>query len=330
MKGSPTFRLLAVCVGAFVSIAARTYADDGVVIGQLKNNNLGVFINWHSFSDYHYLNVARPFFYPVLGPDSVAMTRKWPVEESTDEQHDHPHHRGLWYAHSSVDGFDFWSEGKGCKIDHQTFLQISSGKDSGVIQESNNWIASDGTFVCSDVRTIRIYNRPENERLMDFDITFYTPAGKPVVFGDEKDGSMAIRVAETMRLTHGEGKKATPGDGHIVMSTGLRDAETWGKRADWCDYYGPVGGKTVGVAIFDHPDNLRHPTWWHVRDYGLFAANPYGVHDFEKKPKNTGNYTLDAGKTLTFRYRIYFHEGNEGDAKVADHYRDYVSGKKSN
>jgi len=25
---------------------------------------------------------------------------------------------------------------------------------------------------------------------------------------------------------------------------------------------------------------------WHVRDYGLFAANPFCVHDFEKKPRD--------------------------------------------
>jgi hypothetical protein len=190
-------------------------------------------------------------------------------------------------------------------------------------------MASDGTFVCSDVRAIRIYNRPANERLLDFDITFYTPPGKPVVFGDEKDGSMAIRVAETMRLTHAtKDNKTVPGDGHIVMSTGVRGTNTWGTRADWCDYYGPVGGKILGIAIFDHPDNLRHPTWWHVRDYGLFSANPYGIHDFENKPKGTGDYTLPAGQTLTFRYRFYFHEGTEADARVAEHYRDYVAEKK--
>jgi len=47
------------------------------------------------------------------------------------------------------------------------------------------------------------------------------------------------------------------------------------KHADWCDYYGSIGGKTVGIAMFDHPSNPRHPTTWHVRDYGLFAANPF-------------------------------------------------------
>ena len=110
-----------------------------------------------------------------------------------------------------------------------------------------------------------------------------------------------------------------------MQSTGVRDADTWGKRAAWTDYSGLVNGKIVGVAIFDHPDNPRHPTWWHVRDYGLFAANPFGVHDFEKKPEGTGNLTIPAGESVTFRYRIYMHEGDEKQGDVAIQYKAYIS-----
>jgi len=86
-----------------------------------------------------------------------------------------------------------------------------------------------------------------------------------------------------------------------------------------------VQGKTVGIAIFDHPQNPRHPTWWHVRDYGLFAANPFGQHDFEKlADKNAGNFTIKAGQSATFRYRLYLHSGNEKDANVAQKYQEYL------
>ena len=130
---------------------------------------------------------------------------------------------------------------------------------------------------------------------------------------------MAVRLAETMRV------KGKVGHGHIVNSAGVRDGDTWGKRADWCDYYGPVDGKTVGIAMFDHPENPRHPTWWHVRDYGLFAANPFGQHDFEKLPdKAAGDLVVPAGKSITFRYRFYLHEGDDQQAKVAAKYDEYV------
>lgn len=285
-----------------------------------RQDKLRVEINGKLFTEYHFKGGPRPYFYPLLGPDELPMTRKWPMENTTDEQHDHPHHRSLWYSHSSVNGLDFWTDpSTNCHIVHQKFIAIKSGEASGEIQSADNWLKADGTLVCSDVRTMRIYDRPDNQRLFDFDVTLQAPPDHAVVFGDDKDGAMAVRVAETMRLK----QPHAPGQGHIVLSTGARDEKTWGKRADWCDYYGPVDGKTVGIAIFDHPDNLRHPTWWHVRDYGLFAANPFGVHDFEKKPKGTGDFTLPAGQSMTFRYRFYLHQGDEQQAGVAKEYDEY-------
>src|SRR5213075_3511630 len=122
------------------------------------------------------------------------------------------------------------------------------------------------------------------------------------------------------------------GKGRIVLSTGVQssgdgDDKAWGKRADWCDYYGPVDGRTVGIAIFDHPSNPRYPTWWHVRDYGLFAANPFGLHDFEKKEKGAGDMTVKAGDSVTFKYRFYIHPGDEKDANVAERFAEYIAGK---
>jgi hypothetical protein len=194
----------------------------------------------------------------------------------------------------------------------------------GIIRSKNKWVSSDGKVQCTDERTLRIYNRPDNERLFDFEITIHASNGD-VTFGDTKEGTMAIRLAETMRLRPNEANVGKP-TGHIVNSEGIRDGDTWGKRADWCDYYGPVEGKTVGVAIFDHPQNPRHPTWWHVRDYGLFTANPFGEHNFEnlKDNKTAGNMLIPAGKSVTFRYRFYVHEGDEQQAKVAEHYAEYV------
>jgi hypothetical protein len=120
------------------------------------------------------------------------------------------------------------------------------------------------------------------------------------------------------------------GTGRLLTSTGVRDADVWGKRADWCDYFAPHNGKIYGVAIFDHPGNLRHPTWWMARDYGLFNANPFGQSEFEpekKLPKNAGEYTIPAGSSLVLRYRFYFHEGDPDAAQVAARYADYAAGR---
>jgi hypothetical protein len=88
-----------------------------------------------------------------------------------------------------------------------------------------------------------------------------------------------------------------------------------------------VNGEVVGVAIFDHPQNPKHPTWWHVRGYGLFAANPFGQHDFEKKEEGVGDITIPAGESLTFKYRFYFHKGDAEQGRVAGHYREYAATK---
>ena len=142
--------------------------------------------------------------------------------------------------------------------------------------------------------------------------------------------ALAIRVAQWMTMPHKMQGKDIPGHGHIVTAKGDRDAAAWGTRADWCDYFAEHNGKTYGVAIFDHPKNLRHPTWWMARDYGLFTANPFGQHDFEvaaKHPAGKGDYTIPAGGTLTLRYRFYFHMGDEKAGKVAERYADYSAGR---
>jgi len=305
---------------ACTAVKESSSPAEGVKITQLTDR-LRIEINGELFTEYFFKDVPRPYYYPLIGLGGAAMTRNWPMNTTPNEDHDHPHHRSLWFAHGAVNGQDFWSEQKGFgKIVHEGFDEVKSGKKEGVIRSKDKWVAASGAIVCTDERTLRIYH-PANasERLFDFEITIHASNGD-VVFGDTKEGAMAVRLAETMKTKNGHG--------HIVNSAGVRDDETWGNRADWCDYYGLVDGKTVGVAIFDHPQNPRHPTWWHVRDYGLFAANPFGQHDFEKlSDKSAGNLTIPAGKSVTFRYRFYLHEGDDQQAKVSQKYQDYVKSK---
>jgi sugar phosphate isomerase/epimerase len=296
-------------------------ASSGVKIDQV-GDKLRVEINGKLFTEYNYKDVPRPYFYPVYGPDGELVVRNWPMKDTNpDEAKDHVHHKSLWFTHGEINGQDFWGEGaaNSGKIVHDKFLKIKSGAKMGEIVSTDKYVAKDGTVVCTDTRTEKFYDTPDG-RIMDWEITIHASNGK-VTMGDTKEGSMAIRLTPTMRL------KGKVGKGHIINSAGDTDGSTWGKRAEWCDYYGPVDGHTVGVAIFDHPDNPRHPTWWHVRDYGLFAANPFGVHYFEKKPAGTGDLVIPAGQSVTFKYRLYFHEGDDKQAKVAEHYREYAATK---
>jgi sugar phosphate isomerase/epimerase len=288
-----------------------------------RDKKVTVEIDGKPFTEYCFADGPRPYFYPVIGPTGEPVIRHWPMADGANEQHDHPHHKSLWFTHGAVNGIDFWTDGNGRgRIVHRKFTEIKSGPDAGVIASENDWVGPDGKVVCTDTRTHRFYGRPEG-RIMDFEVTIHASHG-PVTLGDTKEGSLAIRVAPTMRV------KGEVGRGHIVNSEGHKDGDAWAKRAAWCDYYGPVGaaGDIVGVAIFDHPSNPRHPTWWHVRDYGLFAANPFGQHDFERTPAGTGDLVVAAGESVTFKWRFYFHNGNETDGKVAERYREYAGGQR--
>jgi len=303
----------------FERMVAAAHAGSGQAAGVKlteHDDKVTVEIDGKLFTEYRFKEPQRPFFYPVIGPTGAPVIRHWPIEDGyPHEAHDHPHHKSLWYTHGDVNGVDFWADGRG-KIVHEKFLEVSSGAKVGVIASQNKWVAPDGKVVCTDTRTHRFYNTPDAQ-MMDFEITIHASNGQ-VTLGDTKEGSMGIRLAPTLRL------KGEVGKGHIINSEGQTDGDTWGKRARWCDYYGPVNGEIVGVAIFDHPSNPRHPTWWHVRDYGLYAANPFGIHDFEKKPAGTGDFVIPAGESATFKYRFYIHEGDEKQGKVADRYAEYA------
>ena len=291
-------------------------------------------IDGRLFTEYIFKGAKRPYCYPVLAADGTSLVRDFPMKETPGEDTDHPHHRSLWFAHSNVNGVDFWNEGTaGTKfpkgsIEHDALLEARSGA-SGVIRSRNRWVSPEDKLLCTDETTIRFSGNAE-ARWIDFDVTLHAPSNAPVVMGDNKDGTMASRLAQWLTMPHKIQQKDIPGIGHIVTAEGKRDSAAWGTRADWCDYFAEHNGKTYGVAIFDHPENLRHPTWWMARDYGLFGANPFGQHDFEpeaKHPADKGNYTIPAGGRLNLRYRFYFHFGDEKAAGIAARYAEYVAGK---
>jgi hypothetical protein len=292
-------------------------------------NKIRVTIDGELFTEFRHEDAPHVYYYPVLGPGGVSLTRSWPMENPPDEEHDHLHHRSMWFSHGLVNGVDFWTEqapGKGeaknslGKIVFEKVLEAKSGADAGVLTTLQKWVAPDGSIPVTSTQTLRVYQRPKNERLFDFEVTL-TAGDKDVVFGDTKEGTFGIRLAESMRLK----QPKAPGNGHILNSEGLRDEKVWGQHAKWVDMSGPADGKTYGVAIFDHPSNLRHPTRWHARDYGLFAANPFCEVEMDKtQPKGAGDYKLAAGKSVTFKYRVLLHEG-DGDAdKLAERFDEYA------
>ena len=277
-----------------------------------------------AFTTYRYdPRCARPHFYPLLGPGGAAMTRHYPMRDDVPgEPHDHPHHRSLWVAFGDINGQDNWSEQDGHAWQaHQAMHEVVSGPVFGQFTQTLRWLDGDrrGAHL-HERRTVRVWKTPDGARLMDLTVAL-TAEARDAVFGDTKEGGIcSVRVATTM-----DGSKG----GRIENSFGgIGEAETWGKPAHWCDYSGPVAGKVVGIAVMDHPMNLRHPTPWHVRDYGLMGANPCRHAPYQSAPLRDGSCALPAGETLTFRYRVYLHSGDAKKGGVAARYADYVAGPK--
>ena len=261
----------------------------------------------------------KPFLYPIRTVSGKAISRGYPLEKIAGEQTDHAWHRGLWYGHGIVNGQDFWREqgrektarlvgkgapvvrkrGRGAAVTAEFSMVTPAGKSLGSMRQE--WgIADRGSL-----------------RLIDATITMDADQGEPLVFGDTDDGGFAFRLNDAFRQDRGA---------KLRNSSGLETTEQiWGKPAHWVDYSAVIDGVPTGVAIFDHPGNLRHPTAWHARGYSLCAANPFATRSFSKGKGPDGSFTLAAGKQLRLRYRVVVHEGPLEPAAIEKLHGEWAS-----
>lgn len=283
---------------------------------------------------YQFRSGSKPIFWPILGPDGNRFTRDYPmVLDSKNEKHDHPHHRGLWMSFGDVNGHDLWAEGKGkgtiCQVGTP---QVSIEGNSVRIKALESWRGGAQNFDSVSSELSHGCDSP-SEHLADctstysisvtnseviIDCNYFLKANQDLHFGDTKEGMFAIRVPEAMKVDDGKGT--------ILTSEGRTDAGSWGFPAQWVDYSGPteIDSQDIhGISILVHPSSFQSAGRWHVRTYGLFAHNPFGAADFPvisesdrstnaalQSPPEKGGYSLTAGKSLRFAYRVIFHKGS--------------------
>ncbi len=271
----------------------------------------------------------KPYLWPIIGPTGKPMTRAFPMKSVTGEQQDHPHHRGVWFGHQGVAGSDMWLEAASKKnldddrqkkflaglgsIVHTGFVEVSAGEKRAVIRASNDYLDSAGNQLMADQRSM-IFRMSGSDLVIDFDITLVAKYSD-VELQDKKDAGLNVRVPTSMSVTHGKGQ--------IINSAGDRDGNAWSKAAQWVDYHGPVDGELVGIALLNHPSSFRHPTRWHVREYGLFTANAFGLKSLDPS-EPSGTFTLNSGQSVDLRHRIIFHNGDHQTAAIDEAYRAYA------
>lgn len=318
----------AVAAGLGPPLAAPAAGETVTVVPE--RDRVRVLIDGQPFTDYVFDCFGRPVLYPVVGPGGIHMTRHYPMREDVPgEPHDHPHHTSIWYSHSPVNGINFFATGAECgKIVHEKVLEAEGGGPRALLKTAARWVTADkAKVVLTDTRTLG-FEVIRGVRTIDYDITLHASHG-PVVLGDSDHGGLALRMHPNLSLAVKPGEKpkgrALNSEGATAdASDGTLGGRVWGKRARWIDYYGEVGGRTVGLALFDHPSNPRHPTHWMARGYGYVAACPFGLNSFEGQPLGRGDMTIPAGGDLTFRYRLVFHEGDPQHVGIEARWKEYA------
>ena len=291
-----------------VALSASLYAQVSIA-----PEDIAVMIDGKPFTTFHYgSNANKPYLSPLRSASGKIITRGFPMEEVAGESHDHLHHRGLWFSYDDVNGVKFWendpsyTKGKVGKI----VVRDTKWKGS-TLTAVMEWRGPDGKLLLVENRDMTFLSDPKN-RMIDFIITLSAPT-EDVTLGDTKEGAFAIRLADA--FTEKKGMKMTDADGRTKM------ANIWGKRSNWVDYVADVEGEQLGVAILDHPSNPRHPTYWHARDYGLFALNPFGQKAFDPKQEESA-LKIAKGQKTTYKWRVVIHPGDES---VADLYKNYAA-----
>lgn len=300
-----------------------------------SGHQIQVVIGGHPFTTYYFdLKIAKPYFQPLRSAKGTIVTRGYPIGSEVPSEHAHdsslePHQRPLYFSHGDIDGLDFWGEQVfqkhyGSEGEHayghmvfQKLDEMRGGSNSGTIRAEFDLVGPNNRPIASETQSF-IFSGDDQSRAIDCEFVIHANHG-PVDFGDTKEGTFAIRVAPELNSP----------PGHMVDSNGATGEKgIWGTRADWVDYYGTVGGEAVGIAIFDSPESFRHPTYWHARAYGLFAANPFGISYFTRDPRQNGSWSIRAGQSIVFRYRVLIHHGDYREARVAEAYKRYAQTQK--
>ncbi len=291
-------------------------------------------IDGEVFTRYLTCSGRRPVLWPVIGPTGKPMTRAYPVGPSTEkEAQDHIHHRSIWLGYEGVNEIGFWQEPEpgvnppfpSGEQRHREFVEVACDGHEAIIKSINDWVGPDGQKVCEDQRTWRL-GTTGDQRWLDCHFVLTASEGE-IRLADSKEGFFAVRVPHWMNVDSKLG-------GKIVSSRGLTDAAAWAQPAEWVDYHGPVGhgpvgDETVGIAILAHPSSLNYPAPWHVRTYGLFAANPLGQIAFTPEAQDVRErplrMTLAQGESITLRHRIVLHRGDEKSARLAEIHAAYAA-----
>ena len=237
-----------------------------------------------------YGSTAKPFIHPLRTPAGHIL--------SLAEPYDHLWHRGLWFTFKFVNGDNFWEE----NVDHG--VQRIEGvpgishpeQDDVAIRLNLDWIGpGTGDIVLTEDRAITFRCGDDVDT---FDWTTSLVAQRDVVLD---------RTPYTTWGGYG-GLSFRGARGWAIDRYRLPDAAVTerpaGQRGAWCDLSGKLDGgsdRSGGLAILDHPENIRYPTPWYAGGSSMTFINAALLFD---QP-----LSLASSEELRLRYRVLVHDG---------------------
>jgi len=265
----------------------------------------------HPLLTYRYGNVTyKPYIEQWQTPMGINILR--------DAPHDHQHHHGIMFA-LMVDGTDFWAEMNakhnppGFQM-HRGLTGIEVNSQNGInragFSEKFDWTtANEQKTILHERRRITVHQQSEQAvPLVTWECELSVPAGKKSakITGRSYFG-LGMRFIESMdkkgQLFNADGKTGKDG--------------TNGQKSKWCAYTTGANGKEVTVAMFDHPDNLRHPARWFTMldPFSYLSATLDAHHEA---------IDLKQGETLELRYGLSLWDGKVEPEKIEKLYRYWL------
>ena len=228
----------------------------------------------------------RPYIHPIVAPDGRGVLTE-------DAPPHHPWQHGLYVGLNDVNGVGFWTEGlRGSPQDGSFHPQPLTpplvDADQVAWSVVTDWHAPDRSLLLTETQRWSFHDGGDHYRLtLDWSVT----AAVDLTFGQYSYGGLFLRMPYRKEV-----------GGAVINSEGLSNSAAEGQRARWTAVAMPLADRDeewAGIAIFDHPANLRFPTPWRVDNQLGIAPSPCIV----------GAWSLAAGATASWRYGLFVFSG---------------------
>lgn len=307
---------------AAVGLLAVTFLNQAFAVNTMEittgENVLSIRSGDHSLLNYPYNDVPfKPYVGQLFSPAGVNILRDAPA--------DHLHHHALMFA-VKVDSVNFWEETPAAgKQVHKSFTDVKTNVKTDVendrsrsllqasFTEHLDWTNQSRQLLLKERRTVDLRRGTDlGATLVTWKSEFELPDGKQsaVITGAHYHG-LGMRFIQSMdtggQFINADNEKGTVFRGQEMLL-----------RSTWCAYNADADGKPVTVAMFDHPDNPRHPaTWFTMTAPFAYLSATLKLHEEPLK--------IVSGKPLMLCYAVAVWDGRVEADRINKLYQNWIA-----